>query len=71
MNKFEIYCKTRKKKFSKPLDRNLPHMWVKNSKKTIELNEINQVWSQDFTHLYCKWIEFYLATVIDEFNCKI
>ena len=39
MNKFEIYCKTRKKKFSKPLDRNLPHMWVKNSKKTIKWNK--------------------------------
>ena len=71
MNKFEIYCKTRKKKFSKPLDRNLPHMWVKNSKKTIELNEINQVWSQDFTHLYYRWILFYLATVIDEYSKEV
>lgn len=46
-------------------------MWVKNSKKTIELNEINQVWSQDFTHLYYRWILFYLATVIDEYSKEV
>lgn len=68
---FEIYPKTRKRKFQKPGDRNLPHMWVENKKKEFKITKINQFWSQDFTHLYFKWIEFYLATVIDEFTKEI
>lgn len=68
---FEIYATTRKRKFQKPWDKNLPHMWVKNKKKELEITKVNQVWSQDFTHLYFKWIEFYLATVIDEFSKEI
>ena len=42
-----------------------------NMKKELDITKINQIWSQDFTHLYYKWIEFYLATVIDEFNKEI
>jgi len=68
---FDIYAKTRKRKFQKPWDRNLPHMWVENKKKEFEITKVNQFWSQDFTHLYFKWIEFYLATVIDEFTKEI
>lgn len=71
MNMFEIYAKTKKRKFVKSWDRKLPHMWVENKKKQLEIKKVNQVWSQDFTHLYYKWIEFYLATVIDEFNKEV
>jgi putative transposase len=46
-------------------------MWVENTKKSMVIETINQVWSSDFTHLYFKWIEFYLATVLDEYSKKI
>lgn len=72
MQKYSIYAKVRKKRrFIKPWDKNLPHLGVKNSKKYVTITEINQVWSSDFTHLYYKWIEFYLATVLDEYSKKI
>lgn len=72
MQKFYIYAKSRKrKKFIKSNDKNLPNMWVANIKKELEIKEVNQVWNSDFTHLYYKWIEFYLATVLDEYSKKI
>ena len=72
MQKYNIYAETRKrKKFVKPWDKNLPHMWVANLKKEMVINSLNQVWSSDFTHLYYKDIEFYLATVLDEYSKEI
>lgn len=72
MQKYDIYAKTRQKKqFTKPWDKNLPNMWVANIKKNLELDKVNQVWSSDFTHLYYKTIEFYLATVLDEYSKEI
>lgn len=46
-------------------------MWVSNLKKDIEIQTQNQVWSTDFTHLYYKHREFYLATVLDEYGKNI
>lgn len=70
--KYNLYWRVRKRRnFVKPWDKNLPHMWVKNLKKDIQIEKIHQVWSSDFTHLYYKWIEFYLATVLDEYSKKI
>lgn len=71
MQKYRIAAYTRKRKFRKPWDRNLAHMWVRNLKKKIQeeweiIEWLNQVWNSDFTHLYYKEKEFYLATVIDE-----
>ena len=72
MQKYSIYARVRiKRRFIKPWDKNLPHLGVKNSKKDVSINKINQVWSSDFTHLYYRWIEFYLATVLDECSKKI
>lgn len=71
MQKYNIYARVRKRKFVKPWDRNFANMWVKNIKKEINLNKSNQVWSSDFTHLYYKNIEFYLATVIDDYSKEI
>ena len=71
MQKYSIYAKTRKRKFTKPGDRNLANMWVKNTKKELFITTINQAWSSDFTHLYYKEKEFYLATVLDEYSKKI
>jgi transposase InsO family protein len=72
MQKSKIYAKTRKKRnFTKPWDKNLPNMWVANIKKEIKINNINQVWSSDFTHLYFKQVEFYLATILDEYSKEI
>lgn len=71
MQKYNIYANTRKRKFNKPWDRNLPNMWVSNIKKDLTIVKPNQVWSSDFTHLYYKNIEFYLATVLDEYSKEI
>ena len=72
MQKHKLYGKVRiKRKFTKPWDKNLPHMWVENLKKNTEIKKIHQVWSSDFTHLYYKDKEFYLATVLDEYSKKI
>lgn len=46
-------------------------MWVKNKKKNREISYVHQVWSSDFTHLYYQGIEFYLATILDEYSRKI
>ena len=46
-------------------------MGVENIKKKTDILEVHQVWSSDFTHLYYKEIEFYLATVLDEYSKKI
>ena len=70
--KYWLYAKTRtKRKFSKPWDKNLPHMWVENKKKDILIEKVHEVWSSDFTHLYWQGMEFYLATVLDEYSRKI
>ena len=66
-----IKAYTRKRKFRKPWDTNFAHMWVENLKKHMRIIKKNQVWSSDFTHLYYGNIEFYLATVIDEYSRKI
>lgn len=67
MQKFDIQAYARKRKFRKPGDRNLAHMWVENLKKDISVTETNQLWNSDFTHLYYKEKEFYLATILDEY----
>ena len=71
MQKREIYAYTRKRKFRKPWDKNLPHMWVENKKKMVEITTSHQVWSSDFTHLYYQEKELYLATVLDEYSKEI
>ena len=71
MQKIQLYAYTRKRKFRKPWDRNLPHMWVENKKKTQPILSTHQVWSSDFTHLYYKEKELYLATVLDEYSKEI
>lgn len=72
MQRHKLYGKVRpKRKFTKPGDKNLPHMWVENIKKETKIVWINQVWSSDFTHLFYKDTEFYLATVLDEYSKKI
>lgn len=72
MQKYSLYGKVRiKRRFTKPWDKNLPYMWVENKKKKIVIGQVNQVWSSDFTHLNFKWVEFYLATVLDEYSKKI
>ena len=72
MQKYNIYAKTRKRsRFTKPWDKNLPNMWVDNMKKDLEIVTVNQVWSGDFTHLFFKHIEFYLATVIDDYSKEV
>lgn len=71
MQKIELYAYTRKRQFRKPWDRNLPHMGVENKKKSLEIQHSHQVWSSDFTHLYYKEKEFYLATVLDEYSKEI
>lgn len=72
MQRHKLYGKVRiKRKFIKPWDRKLPHMWVENIKKNTHIVKINQVWSSDFTHLFYKDTEFYLATVLDEYSKKI
>ncbi len=43
-------------------------MSIENNKKKLEIIKTNQIWSEDFTHLYFKSIEFYLKTIIDQFN---
>ena len=71
MQKYNIYARVRKRRFVKPWDKNLANMWVKNLKKELDISKINQVWSWDFTHLFYKNIEFYLATVIDDYSKEI
>lgn len=71
MQKIELYAFTRKRKFRKPWDKNLPHMGIENKKKKLEIQYTHQVWSSDFTHLYYKEKEFYLATVLDEYSKEI
>lgn len=66
-----LYGKTRKRKFCKPWDKNLPNMWVQNEKKTLEIQKIHQVWNSDFTHIYYKNTELFLATVLDEYSKQI
>lgn len=68
---YYLYGLTRKRKFSKPGDKNLPHMWVKNQKKSLEIQTVNQVWNSDFTHIYYKGNELFLATVLDEYSKQI
>lgn len=46
-------------------------MLAKNKKKEIEITKVNQFWREDFANLYFKWIEFYLATAIDEFSKQV
>ncbi|USN58356.1 MAG: transposase family protein [Candidatus Peribacteria bacterium] len=46
-------------------------MGVENKKKSLEIQHSHQVWSSDFTHLYYKEKEFYLATVLDEYSKEI
>ena len=46
-------------------------MWVKNIKKDLEIVKVNQIWSWDFTHLFYKHTEFYLATVIDDYSKEV
>ncbi len=60
-----------KRKFMKPWDRNLAHMWVKNFKKEFEVQCIHQVWNSDFTHIYYKGIELFLATILDEYSKQV
>ena len=72
MQKYDIYAKTpKKRRFTKPWDKNLPHMWVANMKKELEIVKVNQVWSWDFTHLFYKNTEFYLATMTDDYSKEI
>jgi transposase InsO family protein len=66
-----LYGRTRKRKFCKPWDRNIPNMWVQNEKKTLEIQKIHQVWNSDFTHIYYKNTELFLATVLDEYSKQI
>ena len=59
MQRHKLYGKVRvKRKFTKPWDKNLPHMWVENIKKYTKITGINQVWSSDFT----PWIQYPNAT---------
>lgn len=44
---------------------------MKNLRKDLEITRQNQIWSSDFTHLYYKQREFYLATVLDEYGKNI
>lgn len=46
-------------------------MGVENKMKKQEVVAIHQVWSSDFTHLYYKEKELYLATVLDEYSKEI
>jgi len=71
MQKEELYAYTRKRKFRKPWDKNLPHMWVENTKKNQEIVNSHQVWSSDFTHLYYLEKEIFLATVLDEYSKEV
>jgi transposase InsO family protein len=72
MQKYDIYAKIpKKRRFTKPWDKNLPHMWVDNIKKELDIVKVNQVWSWDFTHLFYKHTEFYLATMIDDYSKEI
>lgn len=76
IQKYRIAAYTRKRKFRKTWDRNLAHMWVKNLKKEVQrqwitLSWVNKIWNSDFTHLYYKEKEFYLATVHDEYGKNI
>ncbi len=69
---YYLYGLTRKRRrFVKSWDRNLPHMWVKNMKKELEIQEIHQVWNSDFTHIYYKNMELFLATVLDEYSKQV
>lgn len=68
---YYLYGLTRKRKFHKPWDRNLPHMWVENSKKWLEIHSVHQVWNSDFTHIYYKNMELFLATVLDEYSKQV
>lgn len=68
---YSLYALTRRKKFRKPWDRNLPHMWVKNHKKDVQVHYMHQVWNSDFTHIYYKGIELFLATILDEYSKQI
>jgi|GEM_PF-4818683 transposase InsO family protein len=40
-------------------------------KKVITVQDTHQVWSSDFTHLYFKGMQFYVATVLDEYSKQI
>ena len=39
--------------------------------KDFEIQNIHHFWSSDFTHLYFKGVEFYLATILDEYSKQI
>lgn len=71
MQKYSIKAYSRKRKFRKPWDKNLAHMWVENLKKKMEVKYIHQVWNTDFTHLYYKEKEFYLSTILDELGKNV
>jgi len=69
---YSLYWLTRmKRKFIKPGDRNIASMWVVNFKKDFEIQNIHHFWSSDFTHLYFKGVQFYLATILDEYSKQI
>jgi len=46
-------------------------MWVKNLKKELKVQFIHQVWNSDFTHIYYRGTELFLATVLDEYSKQI
>lgn len=46
-------------------------MGVFNEKKSLEVTRVHQVWNSDFTHIYYKNTEMFLATVLDEYSKQI
>lgn len=46
-------------------------MGVKNFKKELEVHFTHQVWNSDFTHIYYRGMELFLATVLDEYSKQI
>ena len=71
MQKYSIAAYSRKRRFRKPWDKNLAHMWVENLKKVTEATSLHQVWNTDFTHLYYKEKEFYLSTILDDLGKNV
>lgn len=71
MQIYDITAYTRKRKFRKSADKNLANMWVKNLKKEIINLQVNKVWNSDFTHLYYKEKELYLATILDDYSKQV
>lgn len=71
MQIFDIKAYSRRRKFRKPADRNLANMWVKNFKKEYISDCINKIWNSDFTHLYYKEKELFLATILDDYSKQV